>query len=193
MNEVLEWTTLTNDLEMGNADDEVAALPEVVETRLIVLQKTNVKMLKSIALRFSVSPNGNKRALFDCIRDSLHATKVSADEFQYRHSTAAGERVPTWINLNGEEVPAVAGIDMNTGSEKGLFGPMNKENATGGKRTNFSTAAPVERPQFGPKKLTNITKHCQYCYYQLMNEIEDLVRRHFVNDLKQNRKQIQRC
>ena len=50
MNEVLEWTTLTDDLEMGNADDEVAALPEVVETRHIVLQKTNVKMLKSIAL-----------------------------------------------------------------------------------------------------------------------------------------------
>jgi hypothetical protein len=49
VNEVLEWTTLTDDLEMGNADDEVA-LPEVVETRNIVLQKTNVKTLKSIAL-----------------------------------------------------------------------------------------------------------------------------------------------
>ncbi len=31
VNKVLEWTTLTNDLEMGNADDEVAALPEVVK------------------------------------------------------------------------------------------------------------------------------------------------------------------
>ena len=153
VNEVLEWTTLTDDLEMGNADDEVAALPaEVVETRNIVLQKTNVKTLKSIALRFSMSHHGNKRALFDRIRDSPHATKVSADEFQYRHSTAAGERVPTWIILDGEEVPAVAGIDMNTGSEKGFFGPTNKENATGGKRTNFLTWAPVERPQFGPKK-----------------------------------------
>jgi hypothetical protein len=131
VNEVLEWTTLTDDLEMGNADDEVAALPKVVETRNIVLQKTNVKTLKSIALRFSISHYGNKRALFDCIRDSPHATKVSADEFQYRHSTAAGERVPTWIILNGKEVPAVAGIDMNTGSEKGFFGPTNKENATG--------------------------------------------------------------
>ena len=63
---------------------------------------------------------------------------------------AAGERVPAWIILDGEEVPVVAGIDMNTGSEKGFFGPTNKENAIGGKRTNFSTAAPVERPQFLP-------------------------------------------
>ena len=149
VNEVPEWTTLTNNSEMGNPNDEVAAPVQVVETRNIVLQKTNMKTLKSITLLFSVSPNENK-AFSDCIWDSPHATKVSDNSFDHLHTMAAGERVPTWIILDGEEVPVVAGIDMNTGSEKGFFGPTNKKNAIGGKRTNFSTAAPVERPQFLP-------------------------------------------
>ena len=37
---------------------------------------------------------------------------------------------------------------MNTGAEKGFYGPTNKENAVGAKRRNFL----IERPKFEPKK-----------------------------------------
>ena len=43
---------------------------------------------------------------------------------------------------------------MATGAEKGFFGPTNKENAVGGKRSNFLTGEEdkVHQPVFGPKK-----------------------------------------
>jgi hypothetical protein len=43
-------------------------------------------------------------------------------------------------------------IDVGTGVEKGFFGPMNKENAVGGKRLNFMMGEKVNRPMFGLKK-----------------------------------------
>ena len=51
-----------------------------------------------------------------------------------------------------EVVPPVNGIDMGTGASIGFFGPTNKENAVGGKQSNFSTSEPVEGPKFEPKK-----------------------------------------
>ena len=47
------------------------------------------------------------------------------------------DKIPKWVILTPEEVPLVDGIDMGTGAEKGFFGPTNKENAVGGKRSNF--------------------------------------------------------
>jgi hypothetical protein len=41
---------------------------------------------------------------------------------------------------------------MGTSASIGFFGPTNKENAVGGKQSNFSTSEPVERPKFEPKK-----------------------------------------
>jgi hypothetical protein len=35
--------------------------------------------------------------------------------------------------------------------------------------------------------------HCQWCYYQLMNEVPEEDRQHFTNSLKQNCSQVQQC
>ena len=67
--------------------------------------------------------HGKKEVLFNCIRDSPHAIRVSNEEFQYRHPKVAGEKIPTWILITPEDVPTVDGIDMNTGAKKGFYGP----------------------------------------------------------------------
>ncbi len=41
---------------------------------------------------------------------------------------------------------------MNTGAEKGFYGPTNKENAVGAKRTIFMMTEKIGRPEFEPKK-----------------------------------------
>jgi hypothetical protein len=143
--------------EEGNADGAAEVEPTTTtaveyETRCVVLQTTNVKMLKAIAVMVNVSTNGKKQLLFNRIRDSSAVTKVSEDEFEYRHASVVGAKVPTWIILTPEAVPSVDGIDMGTGAQKGFFGPTNKENAVGGTRANFLTSEHVERPMFERKK-----------------------------------------
>ena len=143
--------------EEGNADGAAEVEPTTTtaveyETRRVVLQTTNVKMLKAIAVMVNVSTNGKKQLLFNRIRDSSAVTKVSEDEFEYRHASVVGAKVPTWIILTPEAVPSVDGIDMGTGAQKGFFGPTNKENAVGGTRANFLTSEHVERPMFERKK-----------------------------------------
>ncbi len=64
-------------------------------------------------------------------------TKVSEDEFEYHHVSVVGAKVPAWIILTPEAVPPVDSIDMGTSTQKGFFGPTNKENAVGGTRANF--------------------------------------------------------
>jgi hypothetical protein len=58
----------------------------------------------------------------------------------------------TWVRLDPEDVPPVAGIDMATGAAHGFFWPTNKENAVGATRTNFLTSEKIVRPEFGPKR-----------------------------------------
>jgi len=144
------------DGEEGNADGAAEVNPTTTavayETRRVVLQTTNVKTLKAIAVMVSVSTNGKKQLLFNRIRDSSAVTKIGEDEFEYRHASVVGAKVPTWIILTPEAVPPVDGIDMGTGAQKGFFGPTNKENAVGGTRANFLTSEHVERPMFERKK-----------------------------------------
>ncbi len=82
----------------------------------------------------------------------MEVTKVSADEFEYRHALVVGVKVPTWVILNPKVVPPVDGIDMRTSAQKGFFGPMNKKNAVGGTRANFLTSENVKRLKFKQKK-----------------------------------------
>jgi hypothetical protein len=142
--------------EEGNADGATKVNPTTTaveyETRRVVLQTTNVKMLKAIAVMVNVSNQGKKQLLFNRIRNSSAVTKVSKDEFEYCHASVVGAKVPTWIILTPEAVPSVDGIDMGTGAQKGFFGPTNKENAVGGTRANFLTSEHVERPMFERKK-----------------------------------------
>ena len=61
--------------EEGNADGAAEVEPTTTtaveyETRRVVLQTTNVKMLKAIAVMVNVSTNGKKQLLFNRIRDS---------------------------------------------------------------------------------------------------------------------------
>ncbi len=121
--------------EGGNNADGAAEVDPMTtaveyETRRAVLQMTN-------ALMVSVSTNGKKQLIFNRIRDSSAVTKVSKDEFEYRHASVVGAKVPTWIILTPEAVPSVDGIDMGAGAQEGFFGPTNKENAVGGTRANF--------------------------------------------------------
>jgi hypothetical protein len=159
MKEIHEFMLIAGrgvDGEEGNADGATKVDPTTTaveyETRRVVLQMTNVKMLKAIALMVSVSMNEKKQLIFNRIRDSSAVTKVSEDEFEYRHALVVGAKVPTWIILAPEAVPPVEGIDMGTGAQKGFFGPTNKENAVGGTWAIFLTSEHVERPMFERKK-----------------------------------------
>ena len=103
-----------------------------------------MKLLKAISLLLNLGVHGKKEVLFNCIRDSPHAIRVSNEEFQYRHPKVAGEKIPTWILITPEDVPTVDGIDMKTGTKKGFYGPTNKENAVGAKQTNFMMTGKIE-------------------------------------------------
>ena len=104
------------------------------------------------------SVSGNKRTLFNRLRDCQNATKVDDDTFEYQKQMVVGEdgvtrpAVPRWVILTPEDVPDVEGVNMATGAEEGFFAPTNKENSVGGKRANFLTAENFSRPEFGPRK-----------------------------------------
>jgi hypothetical protein len=110
--ELEEWELIAKRGE-GTAD-EVAAPPQELETRTIQLKKTNVELLKEISLMLNLGTTGTKEVLFNRIRDSPHAIRVSNKEFEYR----TGEKIPTWILLTPKEVPTVDGIHMHTGAEE---------------------------------------------------------------------------
>ncbi len=158
MKEVYEFMLISREGEDGteghaNGAAEVAPIAVEYKARRVVLQTTNVKMLKAIAIMVNVATNGKKQFLFNHIRDSSEVTKVSADEFKYCHASVVGVKVPTWVILIPEVVPSVDGINMGTSAQKGFFGPTNKENAVGGTRVNFLTSENVERPKFERMKL----------------------------------------
>ena len=158
MKEVHEFMLISGEGEdgtEGQPDSAAKVAPIAVveyEARRVVLKTTTVKTLKAITAMFKLSAHGKKELLFNRIHDSSGVTKVSDDKFEYLHSSVVGVKVPTWVILTPEDVPPVNGIDMSTGAAIGFFGPTNKENAVGGKRSNFLTIEPVERPKFEPKK-----------------------------------------
>ena len=47
---------------------------------------------------------------------------------------------------------------MATGAQVGLYGPTNKENAVGGKRSNILTKEKIVQPNFVPKKRKGFKK-----------------------------------
>ena len=122
MKELEEWELIAEGME-GTADKIAAPPPVDCETRTFQLKTTNVKSLKAISLLLNIAVNGKKEVLFNRIRDSPHAIRVSDEEFQYRHPKVAGEKIPTWILITPKDVPTVDGIDMNTGAKKGFYGP----------------------------------------------------------------------
>jgi hypothetical protein len=163
--EMEEWELIAE----GSADAGVAhpadAPPQVqpFEIRKVVFKTTVLKSLKAIAFVLKASGNnGTKRVIFDRLRDLPAVQKISDDEFHYRHPLEVGadggvarvERTPTWVILIPTDVPPVEGINLATGASDGFFGPTNKENAVGGKRTNFLTLKEekIVRPEFGPKQ-----------------------------------------
>jgi hypothetical protein len=87
-----------------------------------------------------------KHALFDRIA-TLGSGVERVDENTFKYSRPAVEREmgdvgevirpPLWVELQGQLVTPVDGIDMATGASFGLYGPMNQENATGGVRHNY--------------------------------------------------------
>ena len=59
----------------------------------------------------------------------------------------AGEVIkpPLWVELQGQPVTPVDGIDMATGASFGFYVPTNQENATGGVRHNFLVGGMIDR------------------------------------------------
>ena len=118
-------------------------------------------------------------------------------------------RVPT-STLASSSTPRSFSVYRGVGwSSEGIEGEVYNLNSSHGRREYLESVATVritkhnlERGSFPHRldgmrhnwvPLTDTSKHCQYCYYRLMNEIEDSDRRHFVKALKQNRSRIQRC
>jgi len=104
MKEVHEFMLISREREDGtegqaNGAAEVAPIAVEYEARRVVLQTTNVKTLKAIAIMLKLSTHGKKQLLFNRIRDSSGVTKVSDDEFEYRHVSVVGAKVPTWVIL----------------------------------------------------------------------------------------------
>ena len=155
--EIVEWECLAE-----NGDDEalmnLAPPPQPFETRRVVFKTTILKSLKAIALVLKASGYGTKQVIFNRLRDLPTVDKISDEEFEYRHPVKVGadgvvlNKMETWVLLDPEVVPPVAGIDMATGASRGFFGPTNKENAVGGTRSNFLTSEKIERPDFRPKR-----------------------------------------
>ncbi len=70
MNDVNKWEVLAEDLREEGITDEGNDDRPSIETIHIIYQKTTGKGLAEIATKVGVLPNGTKRKLFDCIRDS---------------------------------------------------------------------------------------------------------------------------
>ena len=156
--EIDEWIVLAD----ANAEEQseiIPPLPPPTELIRVLYSKCSVKALKEIAMHdLGQSVSGNKRTLFNRLRDCQNATKVDDDTFEYQKQMVVGEdgvtrpAVPRWVILTPEDVPDVEGVNMATGAEEGFFAPTNKENSVGGKRANFLTAENFSRPDFGPRK-----------------------------------------
>ena len=154
MNEVNEWKVLAEEgiADEGNVDRPVDR--PSFETIRIIYQKTTAKGLSKITTKVGILPNGTKRKLFNCIRDSGNVMNVDNDSFDYRRQIVAGEKIPTWVILDPEPAVVVPGVNMATGAAFGFYGPTNKENVIGGERNNFTTneADRIQRPKFEQKK-----------------------------------------
>ena len=158
MNEVNKWEVFAE----GGADGDPPA-PDVTnyaspqfDTVRVLYQKATAKVLVKIGRKVGITPSGSKRKVFDRLHSSENVLKVNEDSFEYCCKIVFGEKVPTWVILTPEPVPAVPGIDMATGAQRGYYGPTNKGNSTGGVRHNFITTdgKRIKRPLFEPKKVT---------------------------------------
>jgi hypothetical protein len=163
VNEVAEFMLMAGEdnNEEAAGDTIEPPLPEFEMIRVALNRGTSIAALKEIAAYLNLSGAAPKKdVLFNRIRDSPRVTKISETEFQYQRPKMGGSsvghqtKIPTWILLTPEDVPTVGGIDMGTGAQRGFFGPTNKENAIGAKRSIFLTADDerIQRPKFGPKR-----------------------------------------
>ena len=91
---------LIDEVGEGIADGPATAIPEI-ETRQVSIKRTNLKSLKEFVALLNLATTGRKNVLFSRIRDSPHVKKLSADEFEYRHTILSSERF-----LNGSFLPS---------------------------------------------------------------------------------------
>jgi len=127
--------------EEGKADDDDAERGVAYDTLLVNAKTYTVPELKDVCRAIGISTTGNKKALFQRIRDSSSAfiDKINDDSFYYRKKK--GEDVdlslPRWVILNPEPAPSVDGVNMSRGAEEGFFGPTNTENAEGAPKFQY--------------------------------------------------------
>ena len=146
--EVSEFMFLADDAGVGGADEVLSPSASAVEyeTTVFSFRTTTAIVLREIAKEILVQYMGAKRVLWDRIIKSGNPLIITmaddVDTFKIHRMRAAlsTSKVPTWIILTPEPVPSIEGIDMDTGAERGFFGPTNPNNTTGLTRSNFCTA-----------------------------------------------------
>jgi hypothetical protein len=141
LNEMIEWEFLADKAAEDSGDekekDQVPPPAPPAPSTVVVqvnYKNVNVAVLKEIVAIVYVSQGGTQRVLFDKILTSgRDAEQVDANTFKYSCQMAEGEmprdaiafNPATWVNLRGEPVAPVAGVNMSTDVPFGLFGPTN--------------------------------------------------------------------
>jgi hypothetical protein len=160
VNEVEEFMLMAGEDNEEAGDMIQPPLPEFETIQVALNRGTSVAALKEIAAYLNLSGGVlKKEILFNWIHDSPWVTKISKTEFEYHQRLKMGgsvrqQKIPTWILFTPKDIHMVGGINMGTGVQRGFFGPTNKENSVGAKRSNFLTSDDkrLQRPKFGPKQ-----------------------------------------
>ncbi len=164
-----------------------------------------MRELKDIASLVNVAQGGAKRALFDRIATlGSGVERVEENTFKYSRPAVEGEmgdvmeviKPPLWVELQGQLVIPVDGIDMATGALFGFYGPTNQENATGGVRHNYLVGETInrcdlDRKVFGPPyppPLYDGHTACQYSAYVWNNEMDKRQKRGLLTNSKTSTK-----
>lgn len=121
-------------------------------------KKVTVSTLKQVLQAISKPSTGQKRALFERIRDSGHELirKVENDDevFEYKVFDDEVASKPRWIMLTGTPVPHFEGIDMELGATDGFYNPTNPEKMNlANNRRNYLTGEGerIVRPEFAAR------------------------------------------
>ena len=112
-----------------------------------------MRELKDIVELVNIAQGRAKRALFD--RIVMLGSGVERDDkntFKYSRPAVDGEmgdvgeviKPPLWVELQGQPVTPVDGIDMATGASFGFYGPTNKENAMGAVCHNYLVGESID-------------------------------------------------
>lgn len=151
MKQITEMDYLIDDEEEGNPDN--LQQEKIYETIQVTPTSHGNAQLKEMCRATNLIVSGNKKALFERIRDSgnVLVKKVNDDLFEFQKEVTSGMKgLPTWVLLNPQVAPTIEGINMETGAQRGFHNPTNPENVSAATKHNYLTSEVdrIKRPQF---------------------------------------------